>query len=120
MRKIYILLFSTMTVVFLATTVMASPPGTTIEYQPMTSQGLAAGYPFEAWVVFDKSSNPAEPGYALLAGATIRFTFPPAFTPKLGINPEAVLLYDWPQKAAPVPFAVGLDPTDSHVLSFSS
>ncbi len=116
MRKIYILLFSTMTVVFLATTVMASPPEATIEYQPMTSQGLAAGYPFEAWVVFDKSSNPAESGYALPAGATFRFTFPPAFTPKLGIHPEAVLLYGWPQKAAPVPFAVGLDPTDPRTI----
>ena len=113
MRKIYILLFSTMTVVFLATTGMASPPRATIEYQPMTSQGLAAGYPFEAWVVFDRSSNPAEPGYALPAGASFRFTFPPAFTPKPGIHPESVLLYGWPQKAAPVPFAVGLDPAGS-------
>lgn len=116
MRKIYILLFSTMTVVFLATTVMASPPRATIEYQPMTSQGLAAGYPFEAWVVFDKSSNPAEPGYALPAGATFRFTFAPAFTPKPGIIPEAVLLYDWPQKAAPVPFTIGFDPRDLHTI----
>ena len=116
MRKIYILLFSTMTVVFLATTGMASPPRATIEYQPMTSQGLAAGYPFEAWVVFDRSSNPAEPGYALPAGASFRFTFPPAFTPKPGIHPESVLLYGWPQKAAPVPFTIGFDPRDSHTI----
>jgi hypothetical protein len=116
MRKIYTLLFTILTFVFLSTTVMASPPGATIEYQPMTSQGLAAGYPFEAWVVFDKSSNPAEPGYALPAGATFRFTFAPPFTPKPGIIPEAVLLYDWPQKAAPVPFAVGLDPTDPRTI----
>jgi hypothetical protein len=113
MRKIYILLLTTLVFGVLAATVMASPPRATIEYQPMTSQGLAAGYPFEAWVVFDKSSNPAEPGYALPAGATFRFTFPPSFTPKLGIHPESVLLYDWPQKAAPVPFTVGLDPQDS-------
>jgi hypothetical protein len=116
MRKIYILLFTTLAFVVLATTVMASPPKATIEYQPMTSHGLGAGYPFEAWVVFDRSSNPAEPGYALPAGATFRFTFPSAFTPKLGIHPESVLLYDWPQKAAPVPFAVGLDPTDPRTI----
>jgi hypothetical protein len=116
MKKISMLLFTTLAFVVLATTVAAIPPRATIEYQPMTSQGLAAGYPFEAWVVFDKSSNPAEPGYALPAGATFRFTFPPAFTPKLGIHPESVLLYDWPQKAAPVPFTIGLDPQDPRTI----
>ena len=116
MRKINILLFTILTVVFSAIPVMASPPGATIEYQPMTSQGLAAGYPFEAWVVFDKPSNPAEPGYALPAGATFRFTFPQAFIPKPGIHPEAVFLYGWPQKAAPVPFSVGLDPQDPRII----
>ena len=116
MRKIFILLLTTLAFVVLATTVMASPPRATIEYQPMTSQGLAAGYPFEAWVVFDKSSNPAEPGYALPAGATFRFTFPQAFTPKPDIHPESVLLYDWPQKAAPVPFTVGLDSKDPRAI----
>ncbi len=116
MKKIYMLLFTSLAFVVLAATVIASPPRATIEYQPMTSQGLAAGYPFEAWVVFDKSSNPAEPGYALPAGATFRFTFPPAFTPKLDIHPESVLLYDWPQKAAPVPFTVGLDPQDPRTI----
>lgn len=102
--------------VLCATTVGASPAGATIEYQPMTSHGLAVGYPFEAWVVFDKSSNPAEPGYALPVGATFRFTFPPAFIPQPGAHPEAVLLYDWPQKAAPVPFTVGLDPQDPRTI----
>ena len=116
MRKIHILLFTILTVVFSAIPIMASPPRATIEYQPMTSQGLAAGYPFEAWVVFDKSSNPAEPGYALPAGATFRFTFPPAFTPKPSIHPESVLLYDWPQKAAPIPFTVGLDSQDPRTI----
>ena len=116
MRKIRISLFTTLALVVLATTVMANPPKATIEYQPMTSQGLAAGYPFEAWVVFDKSSNPAEPGYALPAGTTFRFTFPPAFTPKPDIHPESVLLYGWPQKAAPVPFTVGLDPKDPRTI----
>ena len=112
MKRIYMLLFTTLAFVVLAATVMASPPRATIEYQPMTSQGLAAGYPFEAWVVFDKSPNPAEPGYAVPAGATFRFTVPPAFTSQPGAHPESVLLYDWPQKAAPVPFTVGLDPQD--------
>lgn len=105
-----------LTFMLLATTVGASPPGATIGYQPMTSHGLAAGYPFEAWVVFDKSSNPAEPGYALPAGATFRFTFPLAFTPQPGTHPEAVLLYDWPQKAVPVSFTVGLDPQDPRTI----
>lgn len=94
----------------------ASPPGATIQYQPMTSEGLAAGYPFEAWVVFDISSNPAVPGMALPAGATFRFTFPQECTPKPGSHPESVLLYGWPQKAAPVPFTIGLDPQDSRTV----
>jgi hypothetical protein len=112
MKKIYMLLFTTLAFVVLAATVTASPPRATVEYQPMTSHGLAAGLPFEGWIVFDKSPNPAEPGYALPAGATFRFTFPPSFTPQPGTHPESVLLYDWPQKAAPVPFTVGLDPQD--------
>ena len=112
MRKIFILLLTTLAFMIFATIVIASPPRATIEYQPMTSQGLAAGYPFEAWVVFDKSPNPAEPGYALPAGATFRFTFPPSFIPQPGVHPESVLLYDWPQKAASVPFTIGLDPQD--------
>jgi len=116
MRKIYAFLLITLTAMFLATTVMADPPRATIEYQPMTSHGLAAGFPFEAWVVFDKSPNPAEPGYTLPAGATFRFTFPPSFTPQPGTHPESVLLYDWPQKAAPVPFTVGLDPQDPRTI----
>ena len=67
---------------FFTPMVSASAPGATIEYQPMTSYGLAAGYPFEAWVVFDKPADPTAPGYALPAGATFRFTFPEAFTPQ--------------------------------------
>jgi len=116
MRKIHILLLTTLAFLVLATIVIASPPKATIEYQPMTSQGLAAGYPFEAWVVFDKSSNPAKSGYALPAGATFRFVFPQAFTPKPGVHPESVLLYGWPQKAAPIPFTVGLDAQDPRTI----
>jgi hypothetical protein len=103
-------------VVLLALLAWAGPPGATIEYQPMTSHGLAAGLPFEAWVVFDKSPSPAEPGYALPAGATFRFTFPRAFTPQPDSHPEAVLLYGWPQKAASVPFTVALDPQDPRTI----
>jgi hypothetical protein len=95
-----------------AVTAAAAPPGARIEYQPMTSDGLAPGYPFEAWVVFDVSSNPAVPGLALPAGASLRFSFPKAFAPQPGRHPEAVLLYGWPQKAAPIRFTVGLDPQD--------
>ena len=116
MKKIHMLLLTTLAFMVFATIAMAGPPRATVEYQPMTSQGLAAGYPFEAWVVFDKSSNPAEPGYALPAGAILRFTFPQAFTPKPGIHPESVLLYDWPQKAAPVPFTVGVDPQNPRTI----
>ena len=111
------LIISTILVfVFFATTVEAASPGATIEYQPMTSDGLAAGYPFEAWVVFDKSSNPAEPGYALPAGATFRFTFPQAFTPQPSSHPQAVLLHGWSQGPIPVPFTVGLDPQDPRTI----
>ncbi|MGZ3589207.1 MAG: hypothetical protein ACXU99_00965 [Thermodesulfobacteriota bacterium] len=116
MRKIRILLVTVLALVVLATTVMASPPKATIEYQPMTSQGLAAGYPFEAWVVFDKSSNPAEPGYALPVGATFRFTFPQAFIPQPSSHPQAVLLHGWSQGPIPVPFTVGLDPQDPRTI----
>ncbi len=97
-------------------TVEASPPGATIEYQVMTSDGLAAGYPFESWVVFDIPSNPAVPGLALPAGATFRFTFPSAFTPQSNFRPQAVLLYGWSQGPIPVPFTVGLDPQDARTI----
>jgi len=111
------LIISTILVfVFFAATVGATSPGATIEYQPMTSQGLAAGYPFEAWVVFDKSSNPTEPGYALPAGATFRFTFPQAFIPQPSSHPQAVLLHGWSQGPIPVPFTVGLDPQDPRTI----
>ena len=97
--------------------VSAAPPGATIEYQPMTSDGLAAGYPFEAWVVFDKPSDPTVPGYALPVGATFRFTFPKAFKPRpAGPPPSAVLLYGWPHAPAPIPFTVGLDPKDHRTI----
>jgi hypothetical protein len=102
--------------VFFATTAGANPPGATIEYQPMTSHGLATGYPFEAWVVFDISSDPSIPGLTLPAGATFRFTFPQAFTPQPNSHPQAVLLHGWSQGPIPVPFTIGLDPQDPRTI----
>ena len=101
---------------FLTATVHANPPGATIEYQPMTSDGLATGYPFEAWVVFKISSDPRIPGLALPAGATFRMTFPRAFTAQPGSHPQAVLLHGWSQGPIPVPFTIGLDPQDPRAI----
>ena len=101
---------------FFATTVKANPPGATIDYQVMTSDGLAAGYPFECWVVFKISTDPSVQGLALPAGATFRFAFPQDFTPQLSNSPQAVLLHGWSQGPIPVPFTVGLDPQDSHMI----
>jgi hypothetical protein len=99
-----------------AATAGANPPGATIEYQVMTSDGLAAGYPFECWVVFKISSDPSVQGLALPAGATLRFTFPRDFTPQLSNGPQAVLLHGWSQGPIPVPFTVGLDSQDPRTI----
>ena len=102
---------------FLFSTASAAPFSATIAYQPMTSEGLAAGYPFEAWVVFDKNPDPTIPGYSLPAGATFRFTFPEAFAPQpSGPRPAAVLLYGWVHGAAHIPFTIGLDPKDPRTV----
>jgi len=90
----------------------AAAPAAAIVYQPMSSEGLAAGYPFEAWVYFDKSPDPFVQGYAFPAGATFRFTFPKEFTPQSAHSPQAVLLNGWPHGAIEAPFTVGLDPGD--------
>ncbi len=95
---------------------IAALPNATIQYQPMSADGLSAGYPFESWVVFNMSSNPAVAGLALPPGATFRFTFPSAFVPQTDQAPKAVLLYNWPQKPAPVPFSVALDPKDARTI----
>lgn len=88
-----------------------------IGYQPMVSTGLAAKQPFEAWVVFDRSADPAVPGYAVPAGATMRLTFPKEFTPSV-VPPhlEGALLYGWPQGAVPVPFTVTQNESDPRVV----
>jgi hypothetical protein len=96
----------------------AEPPALTVGYQPMVSTGLAAKEPFEAWFIFDKSNDPAIPGYAVPAGTTVRFTFPKEFMPH-GNNPhlEAALLYGWPHGAIPAPFTITQDQTNSRVVT---
>ena len=101
---------------FFSPVVWAAAPGATIWHQPMTSDGLTAGYPFEAWVYLDKSPDPFVPGYAFPAGATFRFTFPQAFTPQSAHSPQAVLLNGWTHGAIEAPFTVGLDPQDPRTI----
>ncbi len=103
-------------VLLFASLAWAAPPAATFVYQPMTSDGLAAAYPFEAWVYFDKPPDPAVPGYAFPAGATLRFKFPAAFTPQQAHSPQAVLLNGWPQGPIQVPFTIGLDPRDPRTI----
>ena len=116
LSAISLIILTAIVFAFLTTIVGASPPGATIEYQPMTSDGLAAGYPFESWVVFNISSDPSIQGLALPAGATFRFIFPQAFTPQRDSRPQAVLLYGWSQGPIPVPFTIGLDPQDPRTV----
>lgn len=96
---------------------VAEAPATTIDYQPMISTGLAAKQPFEAWFIFDKSSDPAVPGYAVPAGTKVRLMFPKEFTPLSG-NPhlEGAILHGWPHGAISVPFTVAQDKTDRRVV----
>jgi hypothetical protein len=105
--------------VLLLSTVGASagPPGVTVGYQPMVSTGLAAKHSFEAWFVFDKSSDPSVPGYAVPAGTTVRITFPSQFTPSTG-HPhlEGALLHGWPQGAITAPFSVTQDDSNQRVV----
>jgi hypothetical protein len=90
-------------------------PAGTVGYQPMVSTGLAAQHPFEAWFVFDKASDPTVPGYAVPAGATIRFTLPGEFTPKPGPL-GAVMLTGWSQGSIPVKFTTVMDSEDPHTI----
>jgi hypothetical protein len=94
----------------------ADAPATTVAYQPMVSDGLAARQPFEAWFVFDKSSDPNVPGYAVPAGAMIRFTFPKAFTAKPGGFLGAVMLKGWSQGSIPAKFTTALDDKDPRTI----
>jgi len=93
----------------------AAAPHTTVAFQVMDSTGLAARRPFEAWFVFDKSSDPTVPGYSVPAGATIRFTFPKAFTPRRGLL-ESVMLSGWAQGAIPAKFTKAIDEKDARTI----
>lgn len=101
---------------FAALSARADAPATTVAYQPMVSTGLAARHPFEAWFVFDKSPDPTVPGYALPSGATIRFTFPKAFTPEPGGFLGVVMLTGWSQGAIPAKFSTALDDRDPRTV----
>ena len=94
---------------------LAAAPATTVAYQPMVATGLAAGQPFEAWFDFDQSFDPMVPGYAMPAGATVRFTFPAAFTPSADLPLGAVMIR-WTQGAVPAQYTVKLDPGDPHAV----
>jgi hypothetical protein len=98
------------------TTVRAEAPAVTVAYQPMVSTGLAAKEPFEAWFVFDKSLDPTVPGYAVPAGATIRFVFPKEFMPQGDFFQGAVMLYGWSQGPIPVKFTTSQDPANPRAL----
>jgi len=84
--------------------------------QPMVATGLVAGHQFEAWFVLDRPLDPTVPGYAVPAGATIRFVFPDNFKPDQSLPLQSVLLYGWPQKGIPVPFTVRIDPQNAQVV----
>ena len=103
-------------IVLFATVAWTTPPPVTIVYQPMTGNGFAAGYPFEAWVYFDRSPDPAIPGYAFPEGATFRFKFPQAFVPQPDRGPQAVLLNGSPHGPIQVPFVIGIDPQDARTI----
>jgi hypothetical protein len=108
---------------FAAALLSASPlsaqaaPTTTVIYQPMVSTGLAANEPFEAWFAFDKSTDPRVPGYAVPAGATIRFVFPEQFTPKKGLFLGAVMLQGWVQGPFPAKFTEAVDPNNPRAVT---
>jgi hypothetical protein len=98
------------------TPAIAAAPGATVAYQPMVSTGLAADQPFEAWFVLDKSSDPMVPGYAIPAGATIRFVFPKEFTPKDGLFQGAVMLPGWVQGPIPANFTTTQDAANPRAI----
>lgn len=98
------------------TSAHAGAPGATVAYQPMVSTGLAANQPFEAWFVLDRSSDPRVPGYAIPAGATIRFAFPKDFTPQADLFQGAVMLPGWVQGPIAANFTTTRDPTDPRAI----
>lgn len=102
-------------IAFSAATAFAGAPATTVAYQVMVSTGLAAHHSFEAWFNFDKSTDPRVPGYAVPAGATIRFTFPGVFAPKPG-SLGVVMLKGWSQGAISARFTFAMDRNDPRTV----
>ena len=94
----------------------ADAPSMSIGYQPMVSNGLAAKQPFEAWLWLDKTTDPATPGYAVPAGATIKLHFPEQFTPESGHPLYAVMLNGWTQGAIPAKFTVSPEQSDPRTI----
>ena len=106
----------TTVILLLAATAWTTPPPATIVYQPMAGDGFAAGYPFEAWIYFDRSPDPGVPGYAFPEGTIFRFKFPQAFMPRADRPPQAVLLGGNPDAPILTPFTVSMDPGDPRVI----
>ena len=94
----------------------AAASSMSVGYQPMIATGLAAHHPFEAWLWFDKSRDPAVPGYEIPAGATMRITFPRAFVPKPGLPIGVVLLNGWVQGPIQAKTSIAPDPGDPRTL----
>ncbi len=100
----------------ISTSANAAAPSATVSFQPMVSTGLAANEPFEAWFVLDKSSDPAVPGHAVPAGATIRFVFPKEFRPQANLFQGAVMLQGWVQGPIAAKFTTTQDPANPRAL----
>jgi hypothetical protein len=116
LRSYLLLSYALLFIFLLSGTNPALAVTASVAYQPMVSNGLAAGQPFEAWIVLDKSLEPTQSGYAVPSGTTMRFKFPQSFRVLPHVKPEAVLLYGWPQKAIPIKFDVALDPQDPRTV----
>lgn len=94
----------------------AAAPAMSVGYQPMVATGLAARHAFEAWFWLDKARDPAVPGYAVPAGATMRVTFPEAFMPKPGGALDGALLKGWVQGPTGTKFALAVDPANPRTI----
>lgn len=94
----------------------AAAPAMSVGYQPMVATGLAARRPFEAWLWLNRSRDPAVPGYAIPAGATIRITFPKGFRPRSGYPLSAVMLKGWVQGPIKTRFSIARDRADPRTI----
>lgn len=102
----YIALLIVIAAIDTAGLIKARPPKISVTYQPTVGDGLAGRHPFEALLTLDRSTDPSVPGYAIPAGATIRFSFPEAFAAQAGAAPSAVLLHAWSQGPIPASFTI--------------